>query len=76
MAKAPSTHNDPKKTIDYTEQDMSETEEYFQNSSPTKSSRKNSSTNSSFELLNSDKVDDGVTIGALPIEKDGYRRRI
>ena len=73
MAKAPSTHNDPKKTIDYSEQDTSKTEKYFQNSSPTKFSGKNSSTNSSFELLNSDKVDDGVTIGVLPIEKDQYQ---
>jgi hypothetical protein len=72
MAKAPTTHNDPKKTTDYSEENMSETEEYFQNSSPTRSNSKNSSTNSSFELLNSDKVYDGVTIGALPIEKDGY----
>jgi hypothetical protein len=72
MAKAPSTHNDPKKTIDYSEQDNSQTEQYIQNSTPTKSYSKNSSKNSNFELLNSDKVDDGVTIGVLPIEKDGY----
>jgi hypothetical protein len=74
MAKAPSTHNDPKKTIDYSKQNMSEPEESFQNTSPTKTSSKNSSTNNSFELLNSSKVDDGVTIGALPIEKDGFEK--
>jgi hypothetical protein len=69
MAKTPTTHNDPKKTIDYTEEDMSETEEYFQNASSTNTNTKNSSTNNSFELLNTEKIDDGVTIGALPIEK-------
>ena len=39
---------------------------------PTNTKSKNSSTNSSFELQNTEKVDDGVTIGALPIEKDEY----
>ena len=68
MAKNSETSNDPKKTMDYSEEDMSETEEYFQNASPTNTKSKNSSTYSSFELENTDK-DDGVTIGALPIEK-------
>lgn len=72
MAKTPATRNDPKRTIDYTEEDMSETEEYFQNASQTKTHSKNASTNNSFELLNTEKVDDGITIGALPIEKDAY----
>jgi hypothetical protein len=72
MAKAPSTHNDPKKTIFFSQEDISETEEYFQNSTPTKSCRKNTATNNNFESLNTNKADDGVTIGVLPIEKDGY----
>lgn len=72
MAKIPATSNDPKKTIDYTEEDMSETEEYFQNTSKTSTHTKNDSANGSFELLNTQKVDDGVTIGVLPTEKGGY----
>ena len=44
MGKTSETHNDPKKTVDYSEEDMSETEEYFQNASPTNTERKNSST--------------------------------
>lgn len=72
MAKTTTTRNDPKKTIDYTEEDMSETEEYFQNASPTNTNTKNPSTNNSFELLNTEKIDDGVTIGALPLEKYAY----
>jgi hypothetical protein len=72
MAKGPATHNDPKKTIDYSEEDMSETEEYFQNASPTNTSSKNSSKNSSLELLNPDKADDRIIIRALPFEKDAY----
>ena len=72
MSKTPTTNNDPKRTIDYTEEDMSETEEYFQNASPTSTKNKNASTNNSFELLNTEKVDDGVTIGVLPREKDAY----
>ena len=51
---------------------MSETEEYFQNASPTNTHSKNASTDNSFELLNTQKVDDGVTIGVLPTEKGGY----
>ena len=50
MAKAPTTLTDPKKTIDYSEENTSETEEYFQNSSPTKSNSKKSSSNNSFEF--------------------------
>jgi hypothetical protein len=73
MAKAPSTHNDPQKNIDHSQEIISETEDYFQNSTPIKSSSKNSSTNQSFELLNTNKADDGVTIGILPIEKEGYQ---
>ena len=72
MAKASTTRSDPKKTIDYSEEDMSETEEYFQNSAPTSTNNKNASTNDSFELLKTEKVDDGVTIGILPTEKDEY----
>jgi hypothetical protein len=72
MAKTPATRNDPKRTIDYTEEDMSETEEYFQNASPTSTNNKNASTNNSFELLKPEKIDDGVTIGVLPIEKGAY----
>jgi hypothetical protein len=72
MAKAPSTHNDLKKTIAFSQKDISETEEYFQNSTPTKSNRKNSSTNHNFESLKTNKADDGVTIGVLQIEKDVY----
>lgn len=72
MAKIPATSNDPKKTVDYTEEDMSETEEYFQNASQTSTHTKNDSANGSFELLNTQKVDDGVTIGVLPTEKGGY----
>jgi hypothetical protein len=74
MAKTTTTRNDPKKTIDYTEEDMSETEEYFQNASPTNTNTKNPSTNNSFELLNTEKIDDGVTIGALPLEKYAYEK--
>jgi hypothetical protein len=72
MAKTPATSNDPKKSIDYSEEDMSETEEYFQKASPKSNSCKNASTNNSFELLNTEKVDDGVTIGVLPVEKGEY----
>jgi hypothetical protein len=72
MAKTATTRNDPKKTIDYTEEDMSETEEYFQNASPTNTNTKNPSTNNSFELLNTEKNDDGITIGALPLDKYAY----
>ena len=72
MAKTTTTRNDPKKTIDYTEEDMSETEEYFQNASPTNTNTKNPSTNNSFELLNTEKNDDGITIGALPLDKYAY----
>src|SRR5665647_1551460 len=72
MAKTATTRNDPKKTIDYTDEDMSETEEYFQNASPANTNTKNPSTNNSFELLNTEKIDDGVTIGVLPLEKYAY----
>jgi len=72
MAKTATTRNDPKKTIDYTDEDMSETEEYFQNASPTNTNTKNPSTNNSFELLNTEKNDDGITIGALPLDKYAY----
>jgi hypothetical protein len=64
--------NDSKKSIDYSEEDMSETEEYFQNASPTSTKSKTASANDSFELLNTQKVDDGVTIGVLPTEKIVY----
>jgi len=70
MVKTSEIHNDPKKTMDYSEEDMSETEEYFQNASPTNTESKNSSNESSFELENTEKANDGVTIGALPIEPD------
>lgn len=70
MGKTSETHNDPKKTVYYSEEDMSETEEYFQNASPTNTERKNSSTDCSCEFENTENADDGVTIGALPIETD------
>jgi hypothetical protein len=73
MTKTQATQNDPKRTIDYTEEDMSETEEYFQNASQTNTKNKNTSTNNSFEMLNTEKNNDGVTIGVLPIEKDTYQ---
>jgi hypothetical protein len=73
MAKTPTAHNDPKKTINYTEEDMSETEEYFQNTSSKNTDIKNPSTNNnSFESLNTQKIDDGVTIGVIPLEKYAY----
>jgi hypothetical protein len=72
MAKGPATRNDPKETIDYSEEDMSETEEYFQNASPTNTINKNSSANNSFELLNTDKANDGIIIRDLPHEKGAY----
>src|SRR5665647_3206713 len=68
MVKTSEIHNDPKKTMDYSEEDMSETEEYFQNGSPTNTENKNSSADNSFELENTEKADDGVIIGALSIE--------
>lgn len=73
MAKTSTTRNDPKKTMDYSEEDMSETEEYFQNVSisPAYSSSKKYSTES-FEPQNNDKTDDGVTIGVFPAEKGEY----
>jgi hypothetical protein len=64
--------NDPKKNLDYTEEDMSETEEYFQTASTTNPNNKNNSTDNSFEFLNTQKADDGVTIGALPTQKGEY----
>jgi hypothetical protein len=70
MAKTPTTQNDPKRTINFTEEDMFETEEYFQNASKASTKSKNASTNNSFELLKTEKIDYGVTIGVLPIEKD------
>jgi hypothetical protein len=70
MSKTPTTRINPKRTIDYTEEDTPETEKYFQTVTQTNTHSKNPSTNSNFELLNTEKVDDGVTIGALPIEKD------
>jgi hypothetical protein len=69
MAKASETQNDPKRTLNYTEEDMSETEEYFQTASQTNTPSKNTTANNSFELLNNQKVDDGITIGVLPTEK-------
>jgi hypothetical protein len=72
MAKTPTAHNDPKKTIDCTEENMSETEEYFQNTPSKNTHTKNPSTNNSFESLNTQKIDDGVTIGVLPLEKYAY----
>jgi len=71
MTKSSATRHDPKKSIDYTNEDMSETEEYFKNSSPTNIDSKNSSTNS-FEPQNTEKVDDGLTIGVLPVETGEY----
>ncbi len=68
--------NDPKKNLDYTEEDMSETEEYFQTASTTNPTNKNNSTDNSFELLNTQKVDDGVTIGVLPSKKTDTKRNL
>ncbi len=72
MAKTPATRNDPKRNIDYSEEDMSETEEYFQKASPKSINSENPSTDRSFELQSTEKVDDGVTIGVLPTEKDEF----
>jgi hypothetical protein len=67
MAKASTTHNTASENIDYTEEDMSETEEYFQNASPKNS--KQSSSNRLEPQNNNRSKDDGVTIGVLPMEK-------
>jgi hypothetical protein len=69
MSKTPATRNDPKKNIDYSEEDMSETEKYFQNASPKSINSENPTTDRSLELLSTEKVDDGITIGILPTEK-------
>ncbi len=62
--------NDPKRTLDYTEEDMSETEEYFQNASQTNTHSQNTSNKNNFELLNTQKNNDGLTIGVFPNEKE------
>jgi hypothetical protein len=41
MAKNSEKSNNPKKTMDYSEEDMSETEEYFQEASATNTKYKN-----------------------------------
>ncbi len=64
--------NNPKRTIDYTEEDISETEEYFQKASKTNTKSQNVSANNSFELLNTQENNDGITIGVLPFEKEEY----
>ena len=61
MTKSSATRHDPKKSTDYPNEDMSETEEYFKNSSPTNIDSKNSSTNC-FEPQNTEKVDDGLQL--------------
>jgi hypothetical protein len=72
MAKSSTTRNDPKKSIDYTAEDMSETEGYLKKSPQTNTDNKNSSSNS-FEPQNTEKADDGLTIGVLPVETSEFR---
>ena len=74
MTKAPSNTNTPSEGIDYTEEDMSETEEYFQNASPTKD--KQTSSNSFESQTPKEQADDGVTIGALPMEKVKVKKNL
>jgi hypothetical protein len=71
MSKTSATGNDPKKNFDYAAEDITEKKEYFKNASATNTDIKNSATNS-FEAQKTEKVDDGVTIGVLPVETGKY----
>ncbi len=68
MAKIMKTEDNSPKIVSYTEEDMSETEEYFQNADRTNNHNKKPST-CSFTQDNRSDIVNGVTICALSSEK-------
>jgi hypothetical protein len=72
MAKSSATRNDPKKSINYNAEDMSETEDYFKKPPQTNTDNENSSSNR-LEPQNNEKADDGLTIGVLPVETGEFK---
>ena len=63
------TTNNRSKKMNYLDEDMSETEEYFQSAIATGKGKESSSIS---KPQNTDRIDNDVTIGLLPVGRDEY----